>query len=482
MNRREFASAALGSVAGLAASTQTPAAADLIVRGGRVVTTDGVTEADVAITGGRIVGLGTPQSLPQARRVIDARGKYVLPGLLDSHVHFNTPFTTTSTRDDFYTGSITAAFGGTTTYIDFAVQPKGRDLLSVVKERRAEADPHTVVDYSLHMLMTDASPGALAQIPEVIQAGMPSFKLFMAFGREGLMLDDGQILQIMRIAARHDGIVAVHTENNAIAESLTDEYRNAGQTSSSYFPGSRPRFVELDGIRRALLMAEIAGVRYYGFHLTIAEGVEEFRRARSAGRPVTTETCTHYLVLTEDVYRRPDGVNFVCVPPLRPRSDVDALWRGIQDGVISVITSDHTAWDTSQKRLGGGAFIGAAPGLPSLELKLPVLYTEGVVGGRIGLPKLVDLLSTSLAKVWGLYPQKGSLTIGADADLVIFDPAPKWTVDPAKLHMKVDWSPYAGRELQGRIDTVIARGDVVVDNGEFRGQRGRGRFIPRKLS
>ncbi len=481
MNRRELITTtpALIATLGTAISSQSPV--DLVIRGGRAVVPEGIFRVDIAIQGGKIVALGDSSAMPAARKVIDARDRYVLPGLIDSHVHFNTPFRGMKTRDDFYTGSIAAAFGGVTTYIDFAIQPKGRDLLSVIKDRRAEADPQTVVDYSLHMLVTDPTPIALEQLADVIASGMPSVKVFMAFGREGLMIDDGAILEIMRIVQQNNGIIAVHTENNAIAERLSDEYERTGKTAAAYYPETRPRYVELEAIRRALFYARLTGVRYYGFHLTIAEGVEEFRQARSEGLPIFTETCTHYLVLTEDVYRQPDGANYVCSPPLRTRADVEALWRGIQDGVISTVTADHTAWDLAQKQIGGGTYVGIPHGLPGIELRLPVLYTEGVVPGRISFPRLVDLLSTSLAKIWGFYPQKGSLAPGADADIVLFDPDAQWMVDPSHLHMPVDWSPYAGRTLRGRITEVISAGEVVIEGRQFRGKRGRGRFIRRSL-
>ena len=481
MNRRDFLVSTPALVAALGIRWQ-DRGVDLVVRGGRVVTSEGVVPTDVAISGGRIAALGAAETLPAPQTTIDASGKYVLPGLIDSHVHFNTPFRGTSTKEDFYTGSIAGAFGGVTTYIDFAVQPKGRDLLSVLEERRAEADPNTVVDYSLHMLLTDASPDALDQLPEVIRSGMPSVKVFMAFGREGFMIDDGALVEVMRQVEANNGIIAVHTENNAIAERLGDAYQQSGRIAARYFPETRPHYIEAEAIRRALLFARITGVRYYGFHLTIAEGVAEFRRARAEGRPVTTETCTHYLVLTDDVYRRPDGANFVCSPPIRTQRDVDALWEGIRDDAVSVVTSDHTAWDLEQKRAGGGSYVGIPHGLPSIELRLPVLYTEGVRTGRISMPRLVDILSTSLARVWGLYPRKGSLAPGSDADLVIFDPDAQWRVDPEDLHMQVDWSPYTGKRLQGRIETVISSGLVVVAEGRFTGARGGGRFIERALS
>ena len=260
MHRRDFLVSTPALVASLGVGWQDPVV-DLVVRGGRVVTPEAVVGTDVAISGGRIVALGAAETMPRARTTVDATGKYVLPGLVDSHVHFNTPFRGTSTKEDFYTGSIAGAYGGVTTYIDFAVQPKGRDLLSVVEERRGEADPDTVVDYSLHMLMTDASTAALDQLPEVIRSGMPSVKVFMAFGREGFMIDDGALVQVMRQVEANNGIIAVHTENNAIAERLGDAYEQSGRTAARYFPETRPRYIEAEAIRRALLFAGITGVR-----------------------------------------------------------------------------------------------------------------------------------------------------------------------------------------------------------------------------
>lgn len=454
--------------------------ADLAVRGGRVVLAEGTLQADVLVADGKVVAVGHhPGAAARARRVIDAEGKYVLPGLLDSHVHFNTPFRGTATRDDFYSGSRAAVHGGVTTYIDFAVQHQGADLHSSIASRRAEADPDTVVDYALHVLLTDPNKAALSQIGEVIDAGLPSIKLFMAFGREGMKVNDGAILDIMRAVAEHDGIVAVHSENNEVAEWRTDRLRQAGKTAASYYPQSRPRHIEHEAIRRVLLFRDIAGARYYGFHLSIAEGVAEFRRARSAGLPVYTETCTHYLVLDERVYARPDGANYVCSPPLRTAADNEALWQGIAEGVISTVTADHTAWDLEQKRSGGGSYLGIPHGLPGVEMRLPVLHTHGVGKGRISMEKLVDLTSTALARIWGLYPHKGTLLPGADADLVVFDPKARWRVDPARLHMPVDWSPYAGWELEGRVESVFSRGRPVLEAGQFRGERGAGRFLPR---
>jgi|LJSS01.1.fsa_nt_gb dihydropyrimidinase len=480
MNRREFMTATSGAILGV--TTPWQPSIDMVVRGGRVVLPDGTVRADILVHDGKIVALGAPPVVPPARTVLDAEGMLILPGLIDSHVHFRTPFRGAVTQEDFYAGSRAAAFGGVTTYIDFAFQPKGRDLLSVIAERRAEADPHTVLDYALHVVVTDPTPPVLEQIGEVIAAGLPSIKVFMAFDQEGLRINDGALLAIMHRVARHNGIIAVHTENNDIVEHLTEEYTRSGKIVAAYYPETRPRYAEHEAIRRALFLARLAGVRYYGFHLTIAEGVEEFRQARRAGLPVFTETCTHYLVLTEEVYRRPDGVNYVCSPPLRTAADVEALWRGLQEGVISAVTSDHTAWSLAQKQLGQGSYLHIPHGMPGVELRLPMLYTEGVLTGRLSLPQLVDLLSTSLAKIWGLYPQKGSLLPGADADLVIFDPDAQWTVAPEHLHMRADWSPYTGRVLRGRVVSVIARGDVVIDRGVFRGEPGRGRFLQRKLS
>ena len=483
MERRDFLAITPALLASGAAIAGPTTEIDLLIRGGKIVLSEGVFRADLLVNEGKVTGIGNfAESAPQAQTIIDAQGKYVLPGLLDSHVHFNTPFLATSTRDNFYSGSISAAYGGVTTYIDFAFQPKGADLIKTIENRRAEADANTVVDYSLHVMITDPSARTLAQLGELLDSGLPSVKVFMAFGREGLKVNDGAILDIMRIVADHNGIIAVHTENNAIAEWIGDRYREDDKTAASYYPETRPRYIEHEAIRRALFYAELTGVRYYGFHLSIADGVEEFRRARSANLSVHTETCTHYLVLNEDVYAGPNGANFVCSPPIRTSADNKALWQGINDRVISTVTADHTAWDLTQKRAGGGSYIGIPHGLPGVEMRLPVLYTKGVLEHRITLERLVELLSTSLAKVWGLYPQKGTLAPGADADFVIFDPNVEWTVRPDDLHMEVDWSPYTDWKLSGRVQSVFSRGKSVIEERKFKGTRGSGRFLVRTLS
>lgn len=453
---------------------------DLIIQGGTLVLPDTCHTTDLAIDQGHIVAFGDSSILPRARRTIDARGYYVLPGGIDPHVHIHWPFLAATTADDYAQASIAAAIGGTTTLIDFAHPKMGPTPLERVANRRAEADEHVAIDYSLHCVLTEGSPEILEQMGALVSAGVTSFKLYMAYRRRGIMVDDAALLFVMRQAAALGALVCVHAENGAVADANEAQFVAEGRTKATDFPRHKPNYVEAEAIERAIFWARQAGARLYIFHLSTAEGLSLVRAAQKQGIRVIAETCPQYLVLEESVYeRRGDGHRFICSPPIRSTEDNKALWEGISQGVITVIGTDHCAFTVEQKNMGQDDFTQVPNGLPGLETRMSLLYTEGVVKGRISVNQLACITSLNPARTFGLFPRKGILAPGSDADVVLFDPARKWTLSTEDLHMGVDWSPYDGWKLEGAPVMTISRGEVIVERGEFVGAAGRGRFTQR---
>jgi dihydropyrimidinase len=458
---------------------------DLLVRGGTIATADGSFPGEVGIREGMIVGVTAPGILPNAARVIDASGLLVLPGLVDPHVHLGHRVFLNGewvmAADDFGTGTATAAVGGTTAVIDFAIQ-RDLDPPATVAARRGEADGKVVIDYSLHPALTQSTPETLAAIPKLIADGLPSFKLYMIYRRQGRMADDAMLLGTFMETARCGGLAGVHAENSPIAEFNTDSAVRSGKTTPMDFARTKPNQVEAEAINRALFLAHWAGADLYIFHLSTREGLELIAGARARGMRVYAETCTHYLTLTEDCYDRVGGHRFICSPPLRAAADVEALWQGIDDGLITVVSSDHCGFDTSAKDRGRGDFTQVPNGLPGVGARLPVLFTHGVKTGRISLPELVALLSTNPARTFGLFPRKGVIRPGSDADLVLVNPHASRILRTADLDSPVNWSPYEGMDLCGWPVMTIARGTVVAENGRCIAPSGRGRLVERSVN
>jgi len=455
---------------------------DLLVKNGYVVTSDATFPADVAVTEGKIHGVGAWGAFEKAKEEIDARGKLVLPGLLDPHVHIAHPFKEGVSQDDFFTATCAAAHGGTTSLIDFAIQwDKNVGLVDSIGARRSQADGAVAIDYALHACPTLSTQETLDAVPKVIESGVPSFKIYMIYRKQGRMVDDAVLYGMLHQTKIHGGVLGIHAENAPIAEFNEEAYLQRGLKRPEHFPLVKPNMVEAECINRAIYLNRWAKGRLYIFHLSTAEGLQMVRDARARGEAVYAETCPHYLTLTEEVYKRPDGANFICSPPLRSQSDIDALWEGISDGTISTIGSDHCGFGKDQKATGEGDFSRTPNGLPGIETRLPVVYTQGVSKGRISFNRMVDVMSTGPAKIFALYPKKGALLPGSDGDMVVFDPKDEWILKSDELKSPVDWTPYEDMKVRGSVHATVSRGKTIVQKGRFLGQRGQGRYLERRL-
>jgi dihydropyrimidinase len=454
---------------------------DLVIHGGDVVLPDVSLRTDVAVHEGVILGLGDGSTFPPARQVIDARGLFVMAGGIDPHVHIHWPFLDATTPDDFVSATIAAACGGTTTIIDFALQRPGMLPMEAVTQRRAQADGNAVIDYALHCVLTELTPATVESLSELVGAGIPSFKLYMTYSRRGIMANDALMLTVMEKAAELDAIVGVHAENGVVADHLEARLVQAGKCAPRFFPESKPPFVEIEAVGRAIFWAKQAGTRLYVFHLTTSGGAQIIRLARKEGYPIYCETCPQYLLLDDSVFDQEDAFRFICSPPIRRPSDQDTLWMGLSEGGIDNIGSDHCAFTLNQKARGREDFREVPNGLPGVETRFPLLFTHGYVSGRLTLNQLTRVLSMNPARVFGLFPRKGIIAPGSDADLVLVDPEKSVALSHTDLHMDVDWSPYQNVILKGYPVCTISRGQVIVESGQFIGEGGSGRFLPRRL-
>jgi dihydropyrimidinase len=404
----------------------------------------------------------------------------VLPGGIDPHVHISWPFLDATTADDYAGASVAAAIGGTTTVIDFAHPKMGPTPLERVATRRAQAEGQVAIDYSLHCVLTDGSPQTLADMAPLVAEGITSFKVYLTYSRRGIMVDDAALLAVLRKAASLGAVVCVHAENGIVADANEARFVAEGRTSAADFPRHKPNYIETEAVARALFWAREAGAALYIVHLSTAEGLSLVQAAQQQGCQVWAETCPQYLLLRGSVYERlEDGHRFICSPPLRSEEDSEALWKGIAGGTVATIGSDHCVFTAAQKDRGRDDFTRVPNGLPGVETRLPLLFSEGVGKGRITVNELARITSLGPAQVHGLFPRKGILAPGSDADIVLLDPTRRWTLSSDTLHMAVDWSPYEGWELQGAPVMTIAGGEVIVEDGDFVGQPGRGRFLSR---
>lgn len=453
---------------------------DLLIRGGQVVTLAGVFEADIAVHGERIVAIGQ-LDLP-ARRTIMAEGCLVLPGLVDAHVHMQCAAWDAVSPNDFFRGTVAAALGGVTTIIDFATQTRGRPMMDAVESLRAQAEGNVVIDFGLHVSITEASDATLAEIERIVAYGIPSFKMFMTYRTHGLMVDDSEMVEICRRVRECGGLPGAHAENAAISERNYARFDEQGLRAPRYHALAKPNHVEAEAIGRALFLAQVAQSPFYVYHLSTAEGKELVRRARQAGQRVLAETCTHYLTLTRDLLERDDGANWICSPPLRDQADCEALWDALDDGTVAVVSTDEAGFNASDKaRAAGGPIENIPNGLPGVAVRLPMLFTKGVEAGRITLDRFVALNCTNPARIFGLYPRKGVLAPGSDADMIAIDPQYRVALNAETQHMPTDWCAYDGIEAAGYPMYTISRGEVIVDNYRFCGERGRGQFIPGQI-
>jgi len=459
---------------------------DCVIRNGTVVTGGDATRCDVAIADGRIAALA--QSLDGARQTIDASDLLVLPGGVDGHVHLEQPMPGgMQLADDFYTGTVSAASGGTTTVVCFAGQEVGRSLGAVMQEYRARAVGRAVIDYGFHPIICDPSADLLArELPALIRQGYPSFKVFMTY--DNLKLTDRQILDVLSVAKREGALVLFHAENADITGWLTDQLEAAGHTAPKYHAASRPMAAEREATHRAITLSEIVGVPILVVHVSGAEAAEQIRWARARGLSVYAETCPQYLFLSTDDLDTADygGAKYVCSPPPREKANQQAIWKALAEGVCDIFSSDHSPFrydDPRGKKLGGKEhpFRSIPNGIPGIAARLPLLFSEGVARGRISLQQFVALTATNPAKLFGLYPRKGTIAVGSDADLVLWDSHKDVTITNSLMHHNADYTPYEGIRVTGWPVTTLSRGTVVWASGALRGRPGHGQFIRRGL-
>ena len=455
----------------------------LLVEGGTVVTPSGRVRADVLVEGEQIAALLAPGSAlyeETGLRRIDASGKLVVPGGIDVHTHMEMPFGGTFSSDTFATGTRAAAWGGTTTIVDFAIQPRGKSPREGLDTWMARAEGRCTIDYGFHMILSDVNDEALKEMDGLVADGVTSFKLFMAY--PGVFYsDDGQILRAMQTAAACGATVMMHAENGIAIDVLVAQALAEGRGEPAMHGSTRPAVLEGEATHRAIVLAGVANCPLYVVHLSALEALREVQAARDSGQAVFAETCPQYLFLEDDVMRRGDfeGAKFVCSPPIRPHGHGDALWRALASDDLSVVSTDHCPFCLKeQKELGRGDFSKIPNGLPGVEHRMDLVF-QGVAQGRISVERWVELTSSAPARLFGLYPKKGSLLPGADADIVVYDPARPHTLSVESHHMAVDYSAYEGLYVTGAVDVVVSRGTVVVEGGELRGAEGHGRFVAR---
>ena len=453
---------------------------DLVIKNGIIATESDVFKGDIGIKDGKISAI-TSYEILSGNREINAEGLIVMPGAIDAHTHFELPIMDSSTADDFLSGSMACCAGGVTTFIDFVTQVKGHSLFEDFEERKAIADGKVYIDYSLHMGITDFTNESFNSIKRVIDMGIPSFKIFMAYAKEGWMASDGDLIRVLEETKKHGGLMGIHGENQSIIDSETSRLVKEGKLSANWHARSRPHHSEVEALKRAIYLTELTQSKLYIFHLTTGEGARLTAEAKGRGVSVYAETCPHYLLLDETMYSKNEGWLYPSCPPLRNRFDSEVLWKALDLGVLSAVATDHCSFTRAQKELHKDNFTLIPRGLPGCETLLPLLYSEGVKKGKISLSKMVDILSCSPAKIFGLYPEKGSLSIGTDADITVFDPQKNITITPEQLHMNADFSPYEGLEITGWPRFTISRGEIIYDNGKFTGEKGRGKFLKRKI-
>ena len=454
--------------------------ATLLIRNGIVITATDLYEGDVFVDGEKIVAIGSSLQM-KADRMIDAQRKYVVPGGIDVHTHLDMPFGGTTSADDFESGTIAAAHGGTTSIVDFAIQYKGQTLHHAWETWMKKAERKAAIDYGFHMIITDLSDQVEEEMDALVRQGVTSFKLFMAYPGV-FMLDDASIFKALLRTGKNGGTICMHAENGGVIDVLVKRALAEGKTAPKYHALTRPARAEGEATHRAIALAEIADVPIYIVHLSAAEALDMVTEARDRGVPAFAETCPQYLFLSYDNYEEAgfNGAKYVMSPPLRPKETQERLWRGLAFNDLQAISTDHCPFCMKeQKTLGRDDFSKIPNGAPGIETRMSLVYDGGVRSGRISLNRFVELTSTSPAKIFGLFPRKGTIAPGSDADIVIFDPEKKVRLSQKTLHMKVDYNPYEGREVVGVTDTVISRGRVIIDAGKFVGRAGSGAFIKR---
>ncbi len=455
--------------------------AKTLIRNGTVVTARETKAADVLIDGEQIkeVRPGIPDTA--AEKVIDAKGMHILPGGIDAHTHLDMPFGGTTSADDFESGTRAAAFGGTTTIVDFAVQSRGTRMRNALDTWWKKAEGRASIDYGLHMIVTDLGEAGLEDMDDMVREGVASFKLFMAYPNS-LMVDDATIFKALSRTAKNGALVCMHAENGSVIDVIVARALAEGKTAPVYHALTRPPLAEAEAVHRAIAMAEIAGVPVYIVHLSSEDALNEVREARDRGVPAFAETCPQYLLLSIDELSRPgfEGAKYVFTPPLRPKEHQPRLWDGLKNDHLQVVSTDHCPFCfKDQKILGKDDFTKIPNGGPGIENRLQLIHHYGVNAGKISLNRFVELTSTTPARIFGMYPKKGEIAPGSDADLVIWDSNAAYTISAATHHMKVDYSMFEGFQVRGNVRTVLSRGETIVDGGKFLGAAGRGRYLKR---
>jgi dihydropyrimidinase len=446
---------------------------DCLVKNGVVITASETYKADILIRNGRICAIGEELSLAGGQTV-DASGKYVLPGAVDAHVHLQLPVGATVSADDYESGTRAAACGGVTTIFDFAQQTKGRGLLDDAREQVGTMRRKACIDFSLHTAITDTSRITKESILESAEFGITSFKMYMVY--KDIMVGDGDLFNMLELSRETGALMSVHAENPSIIERRTAALLGAGKTGPWHHYESRPEFVEAEAIKRAVYLAKAAGAPLYIVHLACKEGLEEIRRARIGGQVIYAETCPQYLNFTSEVYKRPDGRNFVCSPPMKGAESRDALWDGIVRGDISTVATDHCPFKSYEKDWGSDDFTKIPNGCMGTETMYPYMLSQANKG-RITFQRAVELCASNPAWIFGIAPQKGTIAVGSDADLVLYDPKAGYTVRHENMHSDTDYTIWEGCEIKGSVVTTISRGDIVYDRGNFTGTPGRGEFV-----
>lgn len=454
-----------------------------LIKNGQIVTAVDSYAADILIDGSSVVMIGTDlgKVVGNVDKTVDATGKLVIPGGIDPHTHMDLPFGGTSSSDDFETGTRAAAFGGTTTIIDFAVQYHGQGLNQALDVWFGKAEGKATIDYGFHLIVTDLPDQRLPELKTLISQGVTSFKLFMAY--PGVFLvDDGTIFKAMTTSGEAGGLVCMHAENGVVIDVMVKRALAEGKTGPKYHALTRPTRAEAEGVHRAIAIAEMANAPVYIVHLSCHDALKEVQNARDLGLPVYAETCPQYLFLDHSYYEQEgfEGAKYVMTPPLRDKANQDELWKGLRVNDLQVISTDHCPFCfKEQKELGRDDFTKIPNGGPGVEHRMSLVFDGGVAQKRINLNRFVELTSTAAAKIFGLFPKKGTIAVGSDADIVVFDPNREQTISAKTHHMRVDYSAYEGRTVRGVTETVLSRGNVIVENGTFKGKAGAGRFLKR---
>ncbi len=450
-----------------------------LIKNGRIVTAVDDYTADIFIDGEIVMTIGRSLDIA-ADTVIDATGKLVIPGGIDPHTHMELPFGGTESSDDFETGTRAAAYGGTTTIIDFAVQTKGESMIAGVDKWHAKAEGKTAIDYGFHLITTDFEDKHTEEMYTLMDEGITSFKLFMAY--PGVFLaDDATIFRAMSAAGERGGLICMHAENGIVIDEIIKRALADGRTAPKYHALTRPTIAEAEGVHRAIAIAEMAESPVYIVHLSCNDALNQVREARDRGIPAFAETCPQYLFLSIDDYGDDfEGAKYVMTPPLREKHNHSELWKGLKMDDLQVVSTDHCPFCMKeQKELGKNSFAEIPNGAPGVENRMSLIYNGGVHENRISLNRFVEITSTAAAKMFGLFPRKGTIAVGSDADIVIFDPNRSQTLSVETHHMNVDYNAYEGKIVQGVVETVLSRGKVVVKDEEYVGEKGDGRFLKR---